>query len=660
MRLLAVLLASCAIAAAEMPALIPMPCRVTPAQGTLTLPPDVGISTADPADAARLISVLGDFGLKAHRVDGGGTVTLMRGEVENPHHLKGAYRIDISDKGVVVTAADGAGAFYAAETFRQLISLRGAGASVPAVSISDWPAFQLRGFMLDVGRNYQSPELIREQLEVMARYKFNVFHFHFTDNPGWRLESKVHPEVDSPASMSRLSGKLYTQQEFKDIVAFCKERHITVIPEMDMPGHSIAFRKALGISSMNDPATRKFLKELLTELASLVPKEDMPYIHLGTDEAHGAEEKTDATFLPEMSAHVRSLGREVIGWRPGIEDPADKKRITHLWSSSKQLPENPFLDSRSTYLNHVDPFEMISCLLFQQPCRVPHGDDRALGGILCSWPDIRIENERDQLKQNPVYPAMLTYGESIWRGVDKDDREAYWANLPPPGTPEFDRLREFEGRLLNHKERFFKEKEFPYLKQTDLRWKIIGPFPSGGDVARAFPVENQLLESYELDGKSYRWMDREFAAATVHLRHFFGFGAPVKEAEGTCYALTHIWSPKDQAMPAWIGFDGPSRSDWRSGNQFIQGEWHPTRPWCRVNGQPVAPPQWDTRPRTSETALTNEDYFYREPSTVQLRKGWNEVLLKIPHRRSDWKWMFTFIPVGDTTGLRYTSELSPK
>jgi len=632
--------------------------------GQLRLSSPCSIQAETSADAARLTGVLSACGVTASKADGKtpALIRLQRGAVKNPYGFAGAYQLEVATHGVTVTAADSAGFLYAAETLRQLVIPAAGAPTLACVMIRDWPAFPIRGFMLDTGRNYQSPQLLKEQIEVMARYKLNVFHLHFTDNPGWRLESKVYPKVTDPASMTRLAGKYYTQQEFRDLMDFCRTRAITLIPEMDMPGHSAAFRKALGISSMNAPSSRKILKDLLTELASLAPAEVMPYIHLGTDEVREPAEKVDATFLPEMAAHVRSLGREVIGWHKGLEDTSDKQRITQLWARTNPLPNNPFIDSRSTYLNHMDPFDAVSCLFFQQSCRTPYGNAKARGAILCSWPDIRIEHERDQLSQNPIYPGMLTFAESLWRGVATDDKEAYWANLPPPGTPEFARFCEFEVRLLDHKARFFVGKEFPYVKQTDLRWKIIGPFPHGGNVKQEFPVENMLAETYQVDGKDYRWMDREFAATTVHLKHFFGFGAPLTAAEGTCYALTHIWSPRAQDMPVWIGFHTWSTSDRRGGPTPALGEWHAKQPWVRVNGNLIAPPTWKhpSLPAASaEIPLTDENYACRAPSMVPIKQGWNEVLLKVPQRKGDWKWMFTFAPVGDTRGLRYSASLNP-
>lgn len=647
------------IAMAETPSWIPMPREVAMADGRCVIPHECRVQLEQPADGLRLIELLRNRGLDPKVTDADASIHIRRGSVKNPTGFPGAYRMEVSTGGILISTNDELGAIHATETLRQAFDRNG---GLPCGTVEDWPAFPVRGFMLDTGRNFQSVALLKEQIEVMARYKLNVFHFHFTDNPGWRLESKVLPKVNDPTSMSRLPGKIYSQQDFRDLVRFCRKRGITLIPEMDMPGHSEAFRKALGITSMNAPETRRILKQLLTELASLATPEEMPFIHLGTDEVRGEAEKVDASFLTEMAAHVRGLGREVIGWRNGIEDASDTKRITQLWARAAPLPENPFIDSRSTYLNHMDAFDAVSCLFFQQSCRQPKGDARARGGILCSWPDIRIENERDQLRQNPIYPGMITFSESLWRGVPVDDKEAYWGNLPEPETKEFDRFKEFENRLLDHKQRFIAGKEFPYVKQTDLRWRIIGPFPNSGEVLREFPVEKKLETSYLVDGRTIEWMQRDFAGATVHLKHFFGFGSPVKVAEGTCYALTHIWSPKEQEMPTWIGFSGTSRSDRRGGPTASQGEWHQTKPWIRVNGIFIAPPVWKNPGllvASNEIPFTDEDYFFRPPSSIHLKQGWNEILLKIPHRRSDWKWMFTFTPVGDTTGLRYSSSLVP-
>lgn len=644
-----------------LPDIIPMPVEIESADGRLQLSERIDVEVEGDLNITNVVRRLRALGFSPQRAaaDTKGVLRVVRGEVKNPHGFEGAYQLDITSSGILITANDDLGALYAVVTMGQILQSQAGAFSVPCLTIRDWPAFSIRGFMLDTGRNYQSPELIKEQIEVMARYKLNVFHFHLTDNPGWRLESVKHPKVTS--FMSRQAGEFYTRREFRDLVEFCLARGITLIPELDIPGHTAAFRKSMGIESMNTPESRAIVKDLFTELASLATADEMPYIHLGTDEIRHPGEKVDATYLPEMSAHIRSMNREVIGWRQGLEDPADKKRITQLWARADPHPENPFIDSRSTYINHMDPFEIVSTFLFQQSCRAPHGDAYRLGGIMCSWPDIRIEKERDQLRQNPVYPGMLAFAESLWRGVPNDDKERYWANLPEPGTPEFAKVVEFEKRLLNHKDRYFQNKEFPYHKQTDMRWRLLGPLPHGGDVTRAFPVEEKLEDSYEIDGKTYQWLDRKVGAATLYFRHFFGFGGLVDGNEGTCYALTHIWSPKDQKLPVWLGFHHSSRSDRRGATHFKRGEWHSSQPWARVNGRFIDPPAWEiTTPKNDETPFTDEDYFFRDAVSIDFKKGWNEVLLKVPKRSGDWKWVSTFIPIGDTRELKYSDDLSPE
>jgi hypothetical protein len=633
--------------------LVPAPAQYEAKPGRFVWSGGVGLSIPETC-RARVTAVLQQIDLPVQAADPErAAIRFEQGAVKNPHGFRGAYQIEVAEKLIHVRAAEREGFLHAAETLRQLAEKR----SMPCCVIRDWPAFPVRGFMLDTGRNFQSMELLREQIEIMARYKYNVFHFHFTDHPGWRLESRVHPRVTDASSMSRTPGKYYTQADFRALVAYCKERGIQLIPEMDMPGHSEALRKALGIQSMNTAQSRTILKELLTELASLAPAEDMPYIHIGTDEVRHGAEKVDGTFVAEISTHVRSLGREVIGWHKGLNDARDQKKITHLWARTPPLAKNPFLDSRSTYINHMDPHEAVFTFLHRAPCQVAFGNDRARGGVLCSWPDIRIENERDQIVHNAVYPAMLAYAESVWAGVKVDKGELYAANLPPVGTPEFDACVAWEKRLMRQKERDFTPENFPVYEQTQMRWRVIGPFPHGDDLGKSFPVEEALRDAYELEGRRYEWLPQRFGAATLYYNHFFGFGGLVKEKQGTCYAFTRIWSPDERTVQAFIGFHHSSRSDRRGNESATPGEWHHSLPWIKVNGEKIPPPTWKVSgPKDAETPFTDEDYQMRPPVSVKLVKGWNEILLKVPKHSKGWKWSSTFLPISRTEGLRYSAE----
>ncbi len=140
---------------------------------------------------------------------------------------------------VSIGAFNEKGAFYGVQTLKQVFRHSKGTGILPELYLRDWPSFKIRGFMHDTGRNFQSVALLKEQINILAQYKMNVFHWHLTDDPGWRLESKLYPELRSNRAFSRQQGKFYTQKDFKDILSFCKERNITVIPEFDIPSANI-------------------------------------------------------------------------------------------------------------------------------------------------------------------------------------------------------------------------------------------------------------------------------------------------------------------------------------------------------------------------------------------------------------------------------------
>ncbi len=203
-----VVLAGCQVADDQVPALIPMPQSV--------------IWTGD------------DF-----LVDGNESKVMKRLREDLPgvpFHQREGYLLEVTRDSVVLQATTATGLFRGEQTLMQLTISRNGKTTIAGCRITDWPAFAVRGFMQDVGRNYMSLPLLKEQIDVLAAYKFNLFHFHVTDNPGWRLESKRYPQLKDPASMSRWPGKYYTQAEFVDLVKYCRERHITLVPEFDVPG----------------------------------------------------------------------------------------------------------------------------------------------------------------------------------------------------------------------------------------------------------------------------------------------------------------------------------------------------------------------------------------------------------------------------------------
>ena len=568
--------------------------------------------------------------------------------LEVPRNAGQAYRLEAAPGEILVQASERRGFFYALQTLRQLIQVEGGRPRVRACAITVWPAFRFRGFMHDVGRNFQSIPFLERQIDILSRYKINLFHMHLTDNPGWRVESRRHPELNKPSSYrpTRHPGKFYTFDELKNFTAFCADRGVMVMPEMDMPGHSQYFKKVFGVP-MQTPKGAAILEGEIADWCEVFPG---PYFHLGSDEVRIRMKD----FIPRMVRAVRSHGKEAVVWRPGGPVPDDKV-ITQLWSRRPgPLPGVRYFDSRFTYLNHVDPMIAPIRYFFLQACLEPHDTPAALGGILCYWPDTRIAGEEDALKITAFYPALLAWAESTWRGR-KDSGRAFWAKLPPKGTPAWARFREFETRLLDHRDRYFKNEPFPCVRQTDLPWRLIGPFDHKGDLSRSFPVEKEIRESYTVDGKVYRWRKDLAWGGTIHIRHFFGFPAWIPGAkEGTVYGLTWVHSDRDRDGWMWINFNTLSLSGGRSGaGNPPLGKWSWMESEVWINGKSVPPPRWNhpgLRGRAGfEVEVTNETYVNRPPARVHFRKGWNQVLVKAPagkwKGRKNRKWCFTAVPV---------------
>jgi hypothetical protein len=507
--------------------------------------------------------------------------------------------------------------------------------------------------------------LLKEQINVLAAYKLNVFQLHLTDNPGWRLESRKYPQLKEAASMSRWPGKYYSREEFLDLVSYCHQRHIILIPEFDIPGHSEAFRKAFAIDSMSDPRVQPILLELIDELCELVPADKMPYIHLGTDEVRNKKEFPAPGLLDTLMKRVSLHHREVIVWRPGQQVNGDQTSITQLWSSNgSPRAGHRYIDSRLNYLNHLDPLAGIPQLYFDRLGGGINGDSLFLGGILCCWNDNNVSDPADILRQNPVYPGLLTYSETMWKGIGSDPGENCLAKFPSPGDTFYRNFIDFEERMIAHRDLYFKGKPFPYVRQSDAVWNLIGPFDNGGDVDRVFPVEEVIKENYLIDGKQFAWKG-PFYGGTIHIRHFFGYPSWFSERSGTVYAETMLWSPKDQEYNFWIGFHDWSRSGGRRGGPFPQhGQWHKTNPKVWVNKKEIFPPVWvnpGLPEKSDDIPFTDENYYFREPVRVPLNKGWNQVLLKIPQDGTSWKWMFTFLPVKFTTdGIQEENRLKFK
>ena len=561
-----------------------------------------------------------------------------------------AYKLTVSKKGISILANDSAGLFYGIQTLRQLATVTAGKVSIPYCSIIDYPAFKIRGFMHDVGRNFISIDELKTQIDMMALYKMNVFHFHPTENEGYRVESKKYPKLNAPESMTRWKGKFYTAKELKDLVQYCKERQIMILPELDMPGHSRYFKPVFGFGMQTDDGVR-VLKELVDEWLEIF---DAPYFHLGTDEVR----LTRATFVAEMTKYLRDKGKKTISWHHGLH-PYDGNTVHQLWNAPRD--KNPIIDSRG-YVNTDDPIMQIRNYFFRQYCGVTKGDDQNLGAILAYWPDEPVVNQDVEMRIAPVYPAILAFAERIWQGSPNT-----WPNLAKEigyhGAPTFKGKRhraftEFEKRLIKHRSKFFNKltSHFPYVQNSQVQWKVIGPFPHKGNANTKFGPEQKIKKSYKSNGETLHW--QETWGGTVNMADIF---SQVQSKEShTAYALTYVYSPKAMEVNTWMNFSRKYLA-WPQVRNPEQGHWacEGSRIW--LNNEEIKPPKWE-KPGRYRAPVTEESYIYRKPQSIKLKKGWNKVMFKATNLFDPWT--ISFLPIewngegfSEVKGLKFSNKI---
>ena len=565
-------------------------------------------------------------------------ITLQLGNVNAPLNAAEAYNLKTSTDRITLTANTPNGIHNGIQTLLQLMRDN---VAINASEITDWPAFAWRGFMVDVGRNFQSMKLLKQQIDIMAAYKMNIFHFHPTEDIAWRLQSKLYPQLTDSEFMLRDKGEYYTENDLKELIAYCKERYITLVPEIDMPGHSAAFKRAMGVDMQSDEGLA-IVKNIIKEFCSTY---DVPYLHLGADEVKITNQK----FLPEVIALTESLGKKVIGWEPGGN--FTDRVIRQLWmEGATKVSKNKnikYIDSRHLYLNHMDPLESVVTIFNRQICNLTEGNENALGGIVCVWNDRALENGDDVMKMNPVYPGMLAFAERSWRGGGS---EGWTATIGEPETERATAFSEFENRLLDHKKQYFKGLDFTYQKQADLAWNIYGPFDNKGDLTKTFLPENVKFNASK-EKPTYK-----ATGGTLVMRHWWAplISGIIEEPKEntTWYAQTKIWSDEDKEQDFWIGFNNLSRS--MNTDSPNAGTWNNLNSSIWVNNQLIPTPLWK-RPAQKgnlEIPLIDEGYEFREPTKITLKKGWNTVNVKLPitsFNGLNWqnpvKWMFTFVAV---------------
>jgi len=371
----------CSLAQAATPSLIPRPAELRPNSGSFNV--DGGTSIVVPAhDAsthntaqylADLIERTRGFHLAVTEAKGTNRAVVFQRTPKNNANRAEGYTLDVTPQGIRIEASDDAGLFYGAVTLYQLLTpdAKQGAVQIPALHISDSPRFAWRGVMLDSARHFQSVDDVKKLLDQMAQHKLNVLHWHLTDDQGWRIEIKRYPELTrigawrTPPDAGhdgepQRYGGFYTQDQIRDVVAYATARHITVVPEIDMPGHAqaaVASYPQIGVTGKRPPvsvdwgvnpylynvddATFQFIDNVLDEVMALFPSH---YIHVGGDEAVKDQWKASSAiqakiralhlkdedalqgwFIGRIGSYLAAHGRRLIGWDEILDGgvPAD-------------------------------------------------------------------------------------------------------------------------------------------------------------------------------------------------------------------------------------------------------------------------------------------------------------------------------------------------
>lgn len=563
-------------------------------------------------------------------------------QIEGAKFQEEAYHLLITKKGILLEATTPKGMYWGRQTLEQLKTTKNKKTYLPQCDITDWPAFRIRGFMHDVGRSYIPVEELKREISLLSRYKINVFHWHLTENQAWRLESKRYPELNAPENMEREKGKFYTLEEARQLVEFCKQHQVLLIPEIDMPGHSAAFVRTFKTDMQSEKGTQ-ILKDIIDEVCATF---DVPYLHIGTDEV----QFTNPDFVPMMVKYIRDKGKKVISYNPGWNYKPGEIDMTQLWSYRGKAQKGiPAIDCRYHYANHFDTYADLVAMFNSRIYNQPEGSDDLAGCIVAFWNDRYIDNTPQLLAENNFYPYMLTLAERAWRGGGNCYFDGKGTLLWEDEPEQLAAFKEFEDRLLWQKNTWLKEVPFPYVRQTQSEWQITDAFPNGGDLNKVFPPEEKEDSVYQYEGKTYK--TRKIIGNGIYLRHAWGTLVPGfyanPQENHTAYATRWIYSPKERKTKLALEFQNYSRSE--SDLAPRQGTWDYkcSRAW--LNGQEIMPPVWENTntERSNEITLKNENYMSRPAIDITLKKGWNKLMLKLPVGKFSSKetrlvkWMFT-------------------
>ena len=464
-------------------ALMPLPSSITQSEGALTVTPAGGVGSTftyryDQTHDARLEAAVKRTLLQLGRTCGG---DVLRSTVDHPAPANPSltisvagtsgpvqtvnedesYQLSITPQGGELKAATDTGAMHGLETILQLATNEHGACVLPAVSISDTPRFRWRGFMLDVSRHFEPVSVIERTLDGMAAAKLNVFHWHLSDDQGFRAESKKFPKLTGLAS----DGQFYTQDEMRGIVAYAWARGIRVVPEFDMPGHGtswilaypelspeahitqlpVVYGTPTAVLDPTRDSTFKFINMLVDEMGKIFPDE---YFHVGGDEVQGKTwlsnpqvveymKKKGFTTPAELQAYfnqrleviLKKHDKKMIGWDEILSPALPKTIVIQSWRGEASLAEGArqgyqgilsapyYLDAQKTSAQMflADPIPSDTTLTVDQQKLI-------LGGEVCMW----AEQLNPETVDSRVWPRTMAVAERFWSPQsDRDVSDMY-------------------------------------------------------------------------------------------------------------------------------------------------------------------------------------------------------------------------------------------
>ena len=376
-----------------------------------------------------------------------------------------SYTLDVTPQGAVIRAATADGAIHGMATFAQLVSEGPDGFAAPAIHVEDRPRFPWRGLMLDVSRHWMPVDVVERNLDAMEAVKLNVFHWHLSDDQGFRVESKLSPKLQQMGS----DGNYYTQDQIRHVIEYARARGIRVVPEFDIPGHTTAWLvgypeiatepgpyeigRHFGVfDPVMDPtkeATYTFLEGFLAEMSRLFPD---VYFHIGGDEVNGKQwaksaevqtfekvhhlpngEALQAYFNQRILKMLQANGKTMIGWDEILHPDLPKASVIQSWRGPKGLADAVSkgyqgILSNGYYLDHLSPASYhygVDPLGGDAAKLAPEQSARILGGEACMWAELVSAETVD----SRVWPRMAAIAERYWSPADLKDVDSMYQRM---------------------------------------------------------------------------------------------------------------------------------------------------------------------------------------------------------------------------------------